>query len=422
MELTSSKSRLSGAVRIPGSKSHTIRSVAIASLARGLSVLRRPLRSADSRAAVQACRALGAEIDDAEEDWTVRGTAGKPRGGGRIDVLNSGTTLYVAMTAAALADGATEFTGDAQIQSRPADKLMQALDALGAKCRSLKGNGCAPLRVEGVLRGGAATIECPTSQYLTSLLLGCPLAAEDTEITIPLLHERPYVEMTLSWLRKQNIELERRDMNWFRIKGGQSYTAFEETIPADFSSATFFLAAACVTGSTLTLEGLDIRDTQGDKAVLGYFEEMGARVRHEDGAITISSGGLRGRELDLNATPDALPAMAAAACFAEGETRLVNVPQARLKETDRIAVMAEELQRLGGQVREMEDGLIIQGGGLRGGRARGRGDHRVVMALATAGLAASSPVRVDTAEAVEVTFPDFIEQMRQTGAQMTLIQ
>jgi 3-phosphoshikimate 1-carboxyvinyltransferase len=149
--------------------------------------------------------------------------------------------------------------------------------------------------------------------------------------------------------------------------------------------------------------------------------EMGAGVEAVPGGLRIRGGGLRGAEFDLNATPDALPALAATACFASGETRLRNVPQARLKETDRIAVMARELARMGADVEELRDGLVIRGRPLRGARVNGRGDHRVVMALAVAGLAAEGETVVDTAEAVRVTFPNFVDLMRRCGASMELV-
>ena len=183
---------------------------------------------------------------------------------------------------------------------------------------------------------------------------------------------------------------------------------------------SFFFCAAAITGSSLTLHGLDMEDSQGDKAVLPILEKMGCGVAYSPGSITITGPDklrgerLTGTELDLNATPDALPALAAAACFATGETRLTNVPQARLKETDRITVMAEELSKIGADIEELPDGLLIRGSGpdgeprgLRGSTVDGRSDHRVVMALAIAGLGARGTTTIDTAEAVDITFPGF---------------
>jgi 3-phosphoshikimate 1-carboxyvinyltransferase len=418
--LRSEKATLRGAVEVPASKSHTIRALAYATLATGRSTIRNPLDSADTRSCVAACRALGATIETGEE-WTVDGVAGKPRAAENvIDVGNSGTTLYVALGMAALADGLNEFTGDAQIRRRSASNLLDALNALGARAESARGDGCAPITIRGPMRGGAASIACPTSQYLTSLLISAPLAKGRTRLEVTLLNEEPYVCMTLDWMDRLDVQYSQQGLRTFDIPGGQSYDPFAERIRSDFSSATFFLCAAAITGSDLLLDGLDMNDPQGDKAVVGMLKEMGARVESHPLAVRIKGGALKGRDLDLNATPDALPAMAIAGCFAEGTTRLLNVPQARIKETDRIQVMAEVINALGGKAEELPDGLIIHGAGLRGGRAAGHGDHRVVMACGVAGLASDNPVEVDTADAMGITFPTFVTLMNGCGAKMVV--
>jgi len=417
--LFSEKASLSGSVDIPGSKSHTIRALAIATLAGGTSRIVAPLDSADTRACLGVCRALGAEITEEKEAWTVAGTAGKPKPAENvIDVANSGTTLFVALGMAALGEGWNVFTGDAQTRRRSAQPLLHSLEALGAQAVSTRGNGCAPIIVRGPLVGGRTLIACPTSQYLTSLLIAAPLAAEDVHIVATELNEKPYVEMTLSWLDRQSITYTQKDVVEVSIPGGQAYRAFTERIKADFSSATFFLCAAAITGSTLTLNGLDMGDSQGDKAVVEMLRGMGAEIETLPGGLRIRGHELKGADIDLNATPDALPAMAVTGCFAEGTTRLLNVPQARIKETDRIAVMRETIESLGGKAEELPDGLVVHGTGLRGGKTRGHGDHRVVMAAAVAGMASDRPVEVDTAEAAAVTFPDFAELMRQCGAKI----
>lgn len=420
MRLISEKSRLAGAADVPGSKSHTIRAVALAALAEGRSEILRPLLSADAASAVRVYRALGARVDDSDpERWLVDGVAGRPAApAGEVDVGNSGTTLFIALGSAALQSGTVRFVGDEQTSRRSARPLLAALAALGARATSRGGGGCTPIEIRGPLAGGRAEIACPTSQYLTGLLLAAPLAGGGSEIAVTLLNERPYAEMTLAWLDFLGVRLERSGLSRFRVPGGQRYRAFRRAVPGDFSSATFLLAAAAITGSELRLRGLDMADTQGDKEVVRMLERMGCAWRQEGAELVFRGGRLRGAELDLNATPDALPALAVAGCFAEGRTLLGNVPQARQKETDRIAVMAAELARLGARVEELPDGLVVHGGGLKGGAARGRGDHRVVMALAVAGLAADRPVEVDTAEAAAVTFPDFVGLLRRLGARI----
>jgi 3-phosphoshikimate 1-carboxyvinyltransferase len=410
MQVTISPGGIQGAVRIPASKSHTIRALLIATLADGRSTIRNPLVSLDSRACMAACRQFGARIDEAPDEWTVRGTGGALRvPDDVIHVGNSGTTLRLAMSAASLIDGYTVFTGDEQIRRRPVGNLLESLIELGAEGFTTRGNGCAPVAIRGRLRGGTTSIECPTSQFLSSLLLAAPLAGGESAIHVPLLNERPYVDLTLWWLDNQGIDYAHDGYERFHVNGGQSYHGFDRAIAADFSSATFFLCAAAMTHSELTLRGLDLTDPQGDKAVIEYLKAMGCSIDAETEQLTIRGGELRGCELDLNATPDALPGLAAVACVADGETRLVNVPQARLKETDRIAVMAEELRKLGGHVKELPDGLVVGRSDLVGAPVEGHGDHRVVMALAIAALAASGTTVIDGAEAAEVTFPEFFQ-------------
>jgi len=423
VELVVEKSELSGRVLIPASKSHTIRAVAFAWLAEGTSRIRNPLDSADTRAAVRAARAFGAQVETST-DWVVHGTGGDMRTPDDvIDVANSGNTLYISMASAALVDGWTIITGDHQIRRRPAGPLIEALNDLGATAFSTRGNGMAPLAVRGPLRGDKTDLDASkTSQYLTALLINCPLARGDSEIRVRNLVERPFIEMTLGWLKDRGATWEQEGFEVFRIPGGQRYGGFDRRVPGDFSSATFFLCAAAITGSELLLDGLDMSDVQGDKAVVHMLAEMGAEVEELPEGIRIKGGELKGTQIDLNATPDALPALAVTGCFARGETRLVNVPQARLKETDRITVMREELQKMGARVEELPDGLVIHESKLSGTRVNGHYDHRVVMALAVAGLGATGTTIIDTAESVEVTFPNFVELMTSTGARMRIAQ
>ncbi len=425
MKLIVKKSRLKGTVAIPGSKSHTIRAVAIASLAEGASLIRDPLDSSDTRAAVACYRALGATIDTSDPKcWKVSGTAGRIiTPGAIIDVGNSGTTLRVAMGSASLAvaDQTIGFTGDEQIRTRPVGPLIDSLNDLGAKCVSLNDNGRVPVEISGRLTGGGTTIAAATSQYLSSLLLCTPLASEDTVIDISLLNEPGYVQMTLDWLDKQQIEYENEQMRRFSVKGSQRYRAFDEHVPADFSSATFFLCGAALAGDDVTLLGLDFTDSQPDKAVVDYLRQMGATIDIGENSVLVRSSGLQGAELDMNETPDALPAMAVTAAFAEGTTKLWNVPQARNKETDRIACMACELKKMNVRVEELPDGLIIEGGRPGSADLYGWADHRIVMALSLAGLNLDMGGGIDTAEAISVTFPDYVELMRSIGADMEVV-
>ncbi len=419
MKISAQKSKLAGAVLIPASKSHTIRAVVIGSLADGISTIRNPLRAADPLASVHICGKLGAHIEQ-NGDWTVRGVGGHPIVPDDVlDTGNSGTTLYLTMGTAALVDGYSVFTGDEQIRSRPAGPLLEALSRLGVEAFSTRGNGKPPLVIRGPIRGGSIELDgSKTSQYLSALLLNCPLAQGDTAIRVHNPVELPFIEMTLGWLDAQGVRYERDGFDRFKIPGGQAYRAFDRQIPGDFSSAAFFLCAAAITGSELTLLGLDMDDSQGDKAIVEMLRAMGAEIEVLPEGIRITGGKLVGGEFDLAGTPDALPAMAVTACFAEGETRLVNVAQARLKETDRITVMCRELLEMGARIEELPDGLVIHGSEMHSATVHGHGDHRVVMALAVAGLACDGTTEINTAEAVSITFPSFVELMQGVGAQI----
>lgn len=411
------KSPLSGRVDIPGSKSHTIRALVCALLSEGNSEIIAPLHSSDTRSCLDMISQYGAKVTEEKDRWLIEGR-GKDLlvPDNVVDVGNSGTSLYFGMGVASLVKGTTIFNGDSQIRNRPADGLLRAINDLGAQAFSSRTNGKPPLVIQGKMTGGTTSVEAVTSQYLSSLLLAAPGAMGDTNILVPLLNEAPYVTMTLDWLELLNIQYSNNKMKEFFIPGRQTFRGFSRQIPADFSSATFFMAAAAVTGSTLELHGLDFKDSQGDKEVVNILEKMGAGVEKKKQSIVISGGSLKGGTFDLNAIPDALPALSVVACFADGETRLTRVPQARLKETDRIAVMHRELSRMGADIEELEDGLVIRGSRLRGSQVDGHHDHRVVMALAVAAMGADGDTVIDTAESVAVTFPTFPELMRQAGA------
>lgn len=452
MNVTVNPGRLAGGVIVPGSKSHTIRALVIAALADGESRIRRPLESADTAACMSVLRGLGVRVTEERENrvltaLTVSGRAGGLcRPAGELDCANSGTTFFIMLSVAALAGFPVTLTGDEQLRRRSAGPLLDALEDLGARVQRRGARNCAPVTVTGPLAGGSTSITCPTSQYLSSLLLAAPLAAGSTEIAVPLLNEQPYVHMTLGWLDAQAIRYERDHLSWFLVPGQQAYHNFDRSIPADFSSATFFLSAAAISGSRLLVEGLDMEDSQGDKEVVAILERLGCGVAVEPEGIRLTGPGtgaesdvngrpgpaagqgdnarprrgasraLAGGTVDLNAIPDALPALAVVGTACSGPLHLANVPQAREKETDRIAVMARELGKLGARVEELPDGLVVHPSALSGGTVDSHGDHRVAMALAIAGLRAEGPVTVTNAGVASITFPGFYDALRACGA------
>jgi 3-phosphoshikimate 1-carboxyvinyltransferase len=421
LKYISVKSDLNGEILIPASKSHTIRAVAIATMADGQSVLRNPLESADARSALRAAVEFGARLKLQEDKWIINGIGGDISPvASFIDVANSGTTLRIFSALATLSSHLIYFDGDSSIRTRPMTPLLSALKNLGA-ITNTQSDKC-PFGISGPFRGGKTTINGISSQFVTALLFTAPLSKGDTEIIVENLHEKPYVEITLDWLRRQNIKFEQDGLEWFKIKGNQKYTPFDAEIPADFSSATFALCAAAITRSEVLIKGLDFKDHQGDKEVFNFLRQMGAVIEQKSNGVLVKGGDLKGIDIDMNSTPDALPALAVTACFAKGKTRLLNVAQARLKECDRIKAATTELTKMGAKISELEDGMIIEGSELKGTEVHGYDDHRMVMALTIAGLAAKGETIVDTAESVKITYPSFFTDFETLGAKLKRVE
>ena len=408
--ITLSPSRPAGTVSVPASKSQTIRAFLIAFFARDISRISNPLISADTKSCIDAIIQAGARVsfDDGMKEAIVDSRDMAMPDSLSIDAGNSGTTEYLLLPMAASLGIPVTITGDEQLRSRPVGPLADALRDLG--CEVKTAGGKPPVSVLGPIRGGSTVIECKSSQYLSGLLLGAPMAEGDTEIRCSLLYEKPYVSLTLGWLRSQGISFQISDDYMVsRIKGGQRYRGFESYINGDYSSASFFFCMAAMAGTSITVKGLDPADPQGDKAILGILSQMGCTVSWEGNAVTVQGPErLRGGGFDLNAIPDTLPVLAATAAVAEGTTRLFNVPQARIKETDRIACMRQDLEALGIDVEEEPDGLAIHGRGrIHGGSVKGFGDHRIIMAMASLSAGSDGPVTIDDEKAAEVTFPTF---------------
>ncbi|HEX15876.1 MAG TPA: 3-phosphoshikimate 1-carboxyvinyltransferase [Deltaproteobacteria bacterium] len=417
-------SNLKGEVTIPGSKSNTTRAVVIATLAKGESVIENPLPSADCLSTVQVYQGFGAEVlEMAEDRWVIRGVGGRLRV--PEDVLNtgnSGTTTYIAIGTAALIDGYTVITGDHQIRRRPAGPLLKAVQDLGGWAISTRGDGSAPVVIRGVIQGGSTRLPGINSQWLTPLLINAPLAPRDTEIVVDDLQERPYIDMTMGWLTRRGIEFQHEGYERFVIKGGQEYRAFRERIPADWESACFVMVAAAITDSEVTLYGLDTRDHQGDKVIVEILRAAGAEVEvrgYGEGGIRVKGGRpLTGMEIDCRDIPDAPPILAVLGTQAEGETVLYNLGASTLKETNRPKSIAQELKKMGADIRYEGDRLIVRRSRLRGAVIDGHTDHRIVMATAVAGLVAEGVTVVTDAQYCRISFPNFYEVFRSLGARI----
>ncbi len=422
MKIKVCKSILNGELAVPGSKSHTIRAIAAALMAEGTSIVRAPLDSADTRSTLEAAKLLGAKVCEHLDRWEITGIGGRITDPKQvINMGNSGTGLRILSGIAGTADCKITFDGDASLRSRPMGQLTDALNNLGVKVET-RGGKC-PVSIQGPLQGGKTEVVGTSSQFLTSLLFACSFAQNDTEIFPVNLQEKPYVEITLGWLKRLGVEVEAApDMSYFKVPCGQKFKAFDWTIPADFSTAAFPLGAGVITGGEVRIKNLDFDDLQGDKAVFDFVEQFGGKVERSAEYTRVSSGELHAVELDLNATPDALPLLAVIAACAKGTSRFFNVAQARIKETDRITCMTCELRKMGIEVQELPDGMIIHGGKLQGAELESYDDHRIVMALTVAALAADGESVINDAESAAVTYPDFIADFRALGADIEVVQ
>ena len=425
MDLKVRKSKLAGVINIPGSKSHTIRAIVLALLSDGISTIKNPLSSDDTISCLEAASTLGAWIKRGDDTiWRIAGTGGNllEPSHGKLDLGNSGTGLNFFTALSSLASFKVTLDGDDSLRTRKEVALIDALKSLGANT-VLSDTGCCPLSVQGPVHGGFVTVDGTSSQYVSALLLIAPLLKEDTQILVNNGNELPYVAMTLSWLKKQNIDFEASTgLTEFYIKGNQRYNPFTTTIPTDFSTAAFPLLAAAVTGSEIGVPALDFDDPQGDKAVFALFEKMGVKLVTRNGMTLIKGPAeLKGIEADLNATPDALPALAVAAAFADGKSSFTNVAQARMKETDRIHCMAEELAKMGVKCEETKDTLTIYGGTAKASQTLcSHKDHRIAMALACGAMALDGESLISDAQSASVTYPDFFVDFISLGANFIL--
>ncbi len=439
-------STVGGTVDAPPSKSYTHRALLAAAYGDGARV-EAPLVSADTRATVRAVEAFGADVRPVDGDPSTEEQASDERAiptdttrlavdgvGGRpavpadvVDCANSGTTLRLVTATAGLADGTTVLTGDESLRSRPQGPLLSALASLGGRAESTRSNGQAPLVVGGPIEGGRVAIPGDvSSQFVTALLFAG--ARTDDGISVALeteLKSAPYVAITREVLDAFGVDT-RHTGEGFAVGGDQAYRRGDPyVVPGDFSSASYLLAA----GAVAAPDGLQVENLrpgpQGDAAIVDVLDRMGASVEwdRDAGRVEVRRTPLSGTAVDVGDTPDLLPTVAALGAIADGETRVENCEHVRYKETDRVAAMAAELDRLGATVEERPDTLIVHGGesDLAGTRVDARGDHRLGMALSVVGLVAEGPTTVAGAEHVAVSFPGFFETLADLGASVDLL-
>jgi 3-phosphoshikimate 1-carboxyvinyltransferase len=442
------ESAVRGVARAPPSKSYTHRAVLAAGYADG-ALVRSPLDSADTRATARAVERFGGSVDrlgddgepagadpeavgfldspiDAEPgDLLVAGFGGRPDVPAQVvDCANSGTTMRLTTGTAALGDGLTVLTGDESLRSRPQGPLLDAVEQLGGRAESTRGNGQAPLVVGGPVDGGTVAIPGDvSSQFITALLMAGAITDEGVRVDLETeLKSAPYVDITLEVLDEFGVPAWDTDDGFAVDPADYEPTDGEYHVPGDFSSISYLVAAGALAADTddrLVVQGAK-ESAQGDTVIVEILERMGADIDWDldDQRITVRRSSLEGVEVGVADTPDLLPTVAALGAAADGTTRITDCEHVRLKETDRVSAMAEELGKLGAEIEEYEDELVVHGGetDLRGARVDGRADHRVVMSLAVAGLVAEGETRIAGAEHVDISFPDFFDVLYELGA------
>ncbi len=410
---------LAAVVRPPGSKSLTNRALPVAALARGESVLRGGLVSDDTRVMLSCLKALGCPVARQGDAWTVPGQAGHLRAPSEpLYAGNSGTTARFLAAACTLADGPVVIDGNPRMRERPIGDLAEALSQLGAGAEILGEGGCPPLRIAGGgLPGGEAEIDASrSSQYVSAVLLAAPLASRDVTLRFRdgVLVSRPYVELSLELMRAFGAEADWTDAGAIHVRGGRGYQGRDYAIEPDASAAAYPFCAAAIAGGRVRVEGIPDDSLQADLALLGLLERMGCRVHRGPDFAEVHGpeGPLRGLDVDMNALPDAVLALAVVAVFAESPTRIRNVANLRIKETDRLAALETELRKLGAEVNADADSLEIRPGPLAGAEIDTYDDHRMAMAFALAGLRVPGVVIRDPG-CVSKTWPEYFSVLEQ---------
>ena len=417
---------LAGTVRVPGSKSHTNRSIVISALADGASTVEGALFADDTIAMMEGLRALGFKVaaDEPARRVEVEGLGGRiPAGEARVDARDAGTVMRFLTAVAALGRGTYLVDGSARMRERPIGDLVEGLRGLGVEVRSTEREGYPPLEVRARgLAGGTARVSAATSsQFASALLLAAPYAREP--VTVELEGEvvsRPFVELTLALMREFGAEIERAGEAAFRVEAPRPYRAGAHHVQGDATAASYFWAAAAVTGGRVEVANVGTRSHQGDAAFPDILEQMGCTVTRSPDSIAVEGcSHLVSGSFDLNAMPDTVPTLAVAALFADGPVEITNVANLRVKECDRLAALATELPKFGAEVEQLPRGLRIlppPGGrdalelGFRPVRVATYNDHRMAMSFAVAGLAVPG-VEIEDPGCVAKTYPGFFEDL-----------
>ena len=410
--------KLNSEISVPGSKYIANRILMIASLAEGTSIIKNIPENEDIKATIEALKKFGVEIKKDNNDLEINGTNGKlklPKDD--INVGNSGTLMRFIVGFSSLVKGKTKITGSKRIQQRPIIDLLNSLNDLGIKCSSVN-KGFPPVKVEGgTLKGGTTKIKGDiSSQFISSLLLTAPYAKNDVEIIIESdLVSKNYVDMTIDLMKEFGVSVERNAYKKFKIKLGQKYVAKEFTIPGDWSSANYFLAAAAIVPGRIKVKGLDM-SAHGEAKFIDVLADMGCNINKNNGSIEIiGNKNLTAVDVDMSTMPDSVQTLAAVAVFTKSTTKIRNIGNLKYKESDRILDTANELKKLGINAIAKEDRLEIKGGKINSTIIDPHNDHRMAMSFALIGLKIPG-IKIKNPECVSKSFPEFWSKLKEIGA------
>jgi 3-phosphoshikimate 1-carboxyvinyltransferase len=390
-----------------------------ASLSNGTSKISNPLVSDDTKATLDAVKALGAKIEIQKDCWIVHGHDTVKTPGQPIDCRESGSTLRFMIPVAALASGPSTFLFGASFERRPVAPLLESLKELGAES-SVRKNRSSVMVCGGGIKGGKTSIRGDvSSQFISGLLFACPKAQDDTDVMLTTaLESKGYVEMTLEVLVKHGFEgAVTPDLSGLWIPRNQTFVPCNHTVPGDFSSAAFLLASAAVTSSRIIVDNLVFQTAQGDRSILQILQKMGIPVTIRDTSVEVKCGKLAGVDIDAKDIPDLVPVCAVLACYAEGKSTIFNAARLRLKESDRLNSITVELRKMGADIKATEDSLTINGGRkLHGVTINPHNDHRIAMSCAVAAFGAKGETKIQDIECINKSYPQFFSDLRVLGA------
>jgi len=399
-------------VSVPGSKSYTQRALMTAALASGTSRLRNALFSEDTSYLMDALGDLGAGIRVEGHDLTVVGTGGRLANPEKeLFVGNNGTALRFLTALASLGTATTVVTGEPRLRERPVLPLIEALQSLGVALYTKDDRGYPPVRIEASgIRGGQVVFrDADSSQYISALLLSAPYARGDVSIRLEgRTVSQPYIDMTIEVMRAFGAIVTSGGDSHYHVPGKQCYQGREYTVEGDASSASYFFLAAALCRGAVKVMNMNPKSCQGDLRLLDFLEQLGCAVRRGESWIEVTGHKLPEGEyyFDMGDMPDMAPTMAVLAAFRPGRTVIGNCAHLRIKESDRIASLVTELNRIGVGARETPDGLVIDGGRPRGAHIETYKDHRIAMSFAVAGLAAPD-MKITNEHCVNKSFPGF---------------